>query len=262
MRRPAAGLVVWLVAVCAAVTGCGGDAPRPRPVWAPAPGTAWQWQLTTPVDLSVDVPVYDIDGFANSAGTVAALHRRGRHVICYVDVGSAERFRPDYRAFPASVIGKPNGWPGERWLDVRRIDVLGPIMARRFDMCAAKGFDAVEPDLVDGYENPTGFPITAADQLRYNRHIAALAHRRHLSVALKSDHRQAPALVRDFDFALSEECVRYGECRYLRPFARAGKAVLEVEYTLPRSRFCPVARAEGLSAMRKHRGLGAWRAPC
>ena len=44
-------------------------------------------------------------------------------MICYIDVGTSENFRPDYRSFPASVKGRSNGWPGERWLYVRRLDV-------------------------------------------------------------------------------------------------------------------------------------------
>ena len=58
--------------------------------WIPAPGTAWQWQLSGPLDLSVDVPVFDVDGFDTSAEVVAELHRRGRRVICYVNVGAWE----------------------------------------------------------------------------------------------------------------------------------------------------------------------------
>ena len=46
---------------------------------------------------------------------------------------------------------------------------LEPIMRARFAMCAHKGFDAVEPDNMDGFENPTGFPISAAQQLAYDR---------------------------------------------------------------------------------------------
>ena len=53
-------------------------------------------------------------------------------------------------------------------MDVRRIDVLGPIMESRLDMCEEKGFDGVEPDNVDGYLNDTGFPLTKEDQLSYN----------------------------------------------------------------------------------------------
>jgi hypothetical protein len=236
----------------------GGDAAR----WTPVPGAPWQWQLTTPVDLTVNVPVYDIDGFENSAAVVGALRSAGRKVICYIDVGAAENFRPDYASFPPQVLGAGDGWPGERYLDIRRTDILGPIMAKRFDMCRSKGFDAVEADVVDGYTNDTGFPLTAADQLRYNTFIAGLAHQRGLSIALKNDVEQAGELVGYFDFAIDEQCVEYDECDQLLPFIRAGKAVLEVEYSLPTQAFCPKLRALGFSAMRKTMSLDARRWPC
>jgi hypothetical protein len=230
--------------------------------WIPRPGTPWQWQLTEPVDQRVKVPVYDIDAFQNSAAVVAQLHRSGRKVICYVNVGAYESFRPDRGSFPARVIGRSNGWPGERWLDIRRIDILGPIMARRFDMCRAKGFDAVEPDLVEGYAERTGFPLTASDQLRYNRYIAGLAHARGMSVGLKNDLGQVRSLVGSFDFAVNEECAEFDECRELLPFIRAGKAVFHVEYSLPNGRFCAHTKALGFSSMRKRRSLDAARWPC
>jgi hypothetical protein len=230
--------------------------------WAPRPGTTWQWQLTTPVDLTVDVPVYDIDGFTNDAGTVQALHGRGRKVICYIEVGAAEDFRPDYHQWPAAVLGKENGWPGERWLDVRHPEVLAPVLTKRFDMCRDKGFDAVEPDLMDGYANDTGFPITAADQLTFNRYVARLAHERGLSVGLKNDVDQVPQLAGDFDFSVDEECFQYHECAGLKPFVSAGKAVFHVEYAESNAAFCPSTKALGFSSMRKNKGLDAARWPC
>ncbi|WP_248511651.1 endo alpha-1,4 polygalactosaminidase [Streptomyces sp. D2-8] len=241
----------------------GSAAPSPsRSVWKPRPGLDWQWQLDGRVDASADVPVYDIDGFENSAADVARLHRAGKKVICYVNVGAWEDFRPDRDAFPHSVLGEPNGWSGERWLDIRRLTVLRPIMERRFDMCRDKGFDAVEPDLVEGYGNDTGFPLTARDQLRYNRMIAAIAHERGLSVGLKNDIPQIPQLVGHFDFAVNEECAQYDECGELAPFIAAGKAVFHVEYTEPRSGFCAESRRLRLSSMLKKPELGAWRSPC
>ncbi|MEO5874889.1 MAG: endo alpha-1,4 polygalactosaminidase [Streptosporangiaceae bacterium] len=234
--------------------------PAPRPAvaarWVPAQGVAWQWQLNVPVDLGVDVPVYDIDGFENGPQVVRRLHDQGRRVICYISAGSAEEFRPDYQSFPAEVLGRPNGWAGERWLDVRRLDVLKPIMAKRFDLCRDRGFDAVEPDLLDAYTNKTGFPLTAADQLAYNRMIAALVHHRGMSVGLKNDLEQIPELVSLFDFAVNEECARFSECGLLKPFVRAGKAVFHVEYD---RLACGI---DGFSSMRKRLKLGAWRAPC
>ena len=135
-------------------------------------------------------------------------------------------------------------------------------MAARLDMCRTKGFDAVEPDNMDGYKNDTGFPLEAADQLRYNRLIARLAHERGMAVGLKNDLDQIPSLVRDFDFAVNEQCAQYGECGRLKPFIAAGKAVFHVEYDLPVARFCPDSRRLKLSSMLKKYDLGAWREPC
>ncbi|GHF61951.1 endo alpha-1,4 polygalactosaminidase [Streptomyces thermodiastaticus] len=230
--------------------------------WQPRPGTTWQWQLSGHLDTSVPAEVYDIDGFDQTAATVAALHRKGRKVICYISTGAWEEFRADAKKFPASVLGKSNGWPGERWLDIRRTEVLEPLMAARLDMCRDKGFDAVEPDNMDGYRNTTGFPLTAADQLRYNRLIARLAHERGLAAGLKNDLDQIPQLVGDFDFAVNEQCAQYGECARLKPFTDAGKAVFHAEYELPPSRYCDQSRELRLSSLRKTYELTAWRRTC
>src|SRR5438067_12304747 len=82
-------------------------------IWIPSPRTTWQWQLTTPVDQSVAGKMFDIDLFDNSAAVVGSLHRRGRRVVCYLDAGTYEDFRPDAHKFPKDVLGRPNGWPGE-----------------------------------------------------------------------------------------------------------------------------------------------------
>ncbi|MGA5194862.1 endo alpha-1,4 polygalactosaminidase [Streptomyces exfoliatus] len=262
MRR----LLPLLAGLLLLATACtAGPGPDPKPAeerWRPAPGLAWQWQLSGRLDPTVDVPVYDIDGFDHPASTVTDLHRRGRKAICYLSTGAWEDFRPDADRFPKSVLGKGNGWEGERWLDIRRTDVLEPLMAERLDMCRTKGFDAVEPDNMDGYRNRTGFPLTAADQLRYNRLIARLAHERGLAVGLKNDLDQIPELLADFDFAVNEQCAEYDECDRLAPFVAAGKAVFHVEYELDTAEFCPQARKLGLSSMQKRYELGVWRRAC
>jgi hypothetical protein len=274
--RTAAGALLLPLAVACSASSADPSSADPAPadppaaassspeeeLWRPEPGTDWQWQLSGTLDLTVDVPVYDIDGFESTAGDVAALHERGVRVICYINVGAWEEFRPDQGDFPAELLGAGNGWEGERWLDIRAVDTLRPLMAERFDMCRDKGFDAVEPDLPDGYLNETGFPLTAGDQLVYNRMIAGLAHERGLSVGLKNDLPQIPELVDAFDFAVSEECAEFDECELLTPFIEAGKAVFHVEYALPAEEFCPRTTALGFSSMAKNLDLGAWRAPC
>jgi hypothetical protein len=231
--------------------------------WLPRPGVTWQWQLDGRVDVTVPAAIYDVDGFETSATLVRRLHRLGRKVICYIDAGAYESYRPDSDRFPAVVLGKPDlPWPGERWLDIRRLDLLAPIMIDRLKMCAKKGFDGVELDEIDGYTNDTGFPLTARDQLRYNRFVARETRRLGLAAGLKNDVEQVRELVGDFDFAVNEQCFEYRECRLLLPFIKRHKAVLHVEYRVPAGRFCPVTSRLGFSSMQKHLDLGRWRRPC
>jgi hypothetical protein len=232
-------------------------------VWLPGFNTSWQWQLTTPVDQTVNAQMYDIDMFDNDASVVTSLHAQGRKVICYMSVGTFENWRPDAASFPAVVKGNAvSGWPGENWLDIRRLDILGPIMRVRLDLCQTKGFDGVEPDNIDGYTNSTGFPLTAQDQINYNRFLANEAHARGLSVGLKNEVAQVQALLPYFEWALNEQCFQYNECNTLAPFIAAGKAVFEVEYSLSASQFCPQANALNFNAMQKNLNLDAFRIPC
>jgi hypothetical protein len=231
--------------------------------WSPAVGTSWQWQLMGTIDESVSAQMFDVDLFGTTPETVASLQAAGHRVVCYVNAGVFESWRPDAASFPAAVKGKADpGWQGEQWLDIRQWSVLQPILEARMDLCRSKGFDGIELDNVDGYSNSSGFPLTAADQLTYNRALAASAHARGLSVGLKNDLGQVPDLVGSFDWALNEQCFEFGECDALRPFIAAGKATFNVEYNLATTDFCPHAKAMGLSSMAKHLNLDAYRVPC
>lgn len=231
--------------------------------WKPGPGTTWQVQFSGRLDLSANADAFDLDLLDTSAATVAALHAKGRRVVCYINAGAWENWRPDAGRYPRSVKGLAlAGWPGERWLDVRRIDLLGPILADRLDMCRAKGFDGVEFDNVDGYANRSGFPLTAADQLAFDKWLAARAHERGLAVGLKNTLDLADELEPHFDFAILEQCFWYRECSLAAPFVDAGKSVVDIEYDLARRQFCSKAQRQGISAMRKHLELDAWRVAC
>jgi hypothetical protein len=266
---------VRAVAAVLALAACGGgssnapdasaapDADRTQ-IWQPPPGTSWQWQLSGTIDTSVDVAMYDVDLVEAPDAVIAELRGRGVIVICYFSAGSHEDWRADAGDFPTAAIGEPlDGWPGERWLDVRD-DGVRAVMRARLDHAAARGCDGVEPDNVDGYANTTGFPLTAADQLDFNRFLAAEAHARGLSIGLKNDLDQVADLLADFDWSLDEECHQYDECDLLEPFVAAGKAVFNVEYgdqALADS-VCPDANARDFDTLVKRLELDAWRIAC
>ena len=239
-----------------AVAGC---TPRAQDVTEPATQAGgWQYQLQGRVDTTVDAATFIVDGFDVDAATVADLQGRGRTVICYVNAGALEDWRPDAGRYPDEIVGDPlDDWQGERWLDIRATEVLRPILAERFDICAGKGFTGVEADNVDGYTQDSGFDLTGDDQLRFNRMLAELAHERSLTIGLKNDLDQIDDLVGEFDFAVNESCVQYRECAALAPFTAQGKPVLHVEYELGTDAFCPVTAPLGFRSIRKPVALTA-----
>ena len=257
MRRIVA-LTAVMAALLPAVAGAEGS------WWHPPKQLTWYWQLTGRINNTRQVAAYDIDGFETEAVEVAKLHSLGRHVICYLSVGTAENWRPDYKRFPPSVLGGADeGWPGERWLDIRQIGVIGPIMEARFQMCRQKGFDAVEPDNIEAYSNNSGFQITGAEQLAYNEWVAVHVHALGMAVFQKNDAEQTAQLHTFFDGALSEECNRYAECAEFAPYLAAGEPVLDAEYGLVRSRFCPADKKAGIMGARYDLALDGKRfEPC
>jgi hypothetical protein len=235
-------------------------------IWQPQPGESFQLQFSGELDLSVDAAVYDIDLFDSAASEVDRLHAAGRRVVCYISVGSWEDWRPDAEDFPEEVIGRDyEGWPGERWLDIRRIDLLAPILRARLDLCAAKGFDGVEPDNVEVVGNDTGFPITYQEQLAYALWLSGEAHSRGLAIGLKNAPEMAADLAGVFDFAVTEDCFDYGWCGQMAPFLQSGKPVFAIEYTDTEVDFdaaCRQAKQLGMSMLLKNRDLDAFLFSC
>ena len=234
--------------------------------WHPTVGLTWQWQIgDNDIDTSIEADVYDIDLYVDQA-IIDELHADGRKVIGYISVGSWEDWRPDRDDFPPEILGnKYEGWKGERWLDIRQIDKLAPIMLARLDRCRAKGFNAVEPDNMEIHGNHTGFPITYGDQLKYALWLADEAHKRGLAICVKNASDQVKHLVEHFDFAITEDAFYYGWAESMLPFIEAGKPVFAAEYTdLPGdfAAFCERSGQLQFSTILKHRGLDAWVQPC
>ncbi|MFI6901371.1 endo alpha-1,4 polygalactosaminidase [Nonomuraea sp. NPDC050394] len=218
------------------------------------------------IDLYVDAEVAGNNTTLNTAG-VDAIHDKGAKAICYIDAGSIEDFRPDYPAFVewhdshgGSLLGKPfsDEFPNERWANINndkgQRDFLLKMMEARVDKCVRAGFDGVEFDVVHAHEEGqkvTGWNISAQTQLTYNKALAAMAHRKGLSVALKNDLSQVEELVSHFDYAVNEECFQWKECDVLSAFVKAGKPVFQVEYKTAPGGFCPKAATLKFNSIKK-----------
>ncbi len=246
-----------------------GNSPAPSgsaPPVALTTDMTWQWQLQGEINASYDVDVYDIDLFDVPTSTIDRVHADRRIVICYFST-AYEEWRADAANFDPDDLGANlDDWDGERWVDIRSA-TLRTTLLDRLDLAVEKGCDGVEPDNVTAYRNDSGFDLTADDQLDFNRFLANAAHDRGLLIGLKNDLEQIPLLVDDFDFAVNEQCVEYGECDVYEPFATAGKPIFGAEYSdvaiNDPEATCATARSAGVTTIIVPLDLDdAFRTPC
>ena len=303
------GVPAATVAAAAGPPAAGHRRPRPGPAaltwWHPSDagsnnGPEFQWELDHPLSTSsaADMSgrtlnaaghvasratVYDIDGIDNPASTVAALHRSGAKVICYIEVGSAGDYYSAARegipvtyyaqlAAAGDLGSKVQGYP-ESYLNINAASTVSVIKSMIRQQCAAKGFDAVEPDIDDSYTNSTGYHITEAENERYDKMLGAYAHSLGLAGAEERGQRSGVlgGAEPTTDFLLTEECNFYRTCAVVTPpYVRAGKLVLNVEYTddwgAPSAtdlrRFCPADVSRGIDGTLFTSTLAGPRDPC
>jgi hypothetical protein len=199
--------------------------------WTPVPNGALHWQLQGDVVPAPGTKVIDSDVFDTPATQVKKWRDQGLYPVCYVNVGAFEDWRDDAIDFPDDVIGADyDGWQGERWLDISHFKALAPVMEARLDLCADKGFLAVEPDNIDGYDNETGFDITRDDQVAYLHWLIGQAHKRGLAIGQKNAPDLISDLVNEMDFALLESAWRDNFLADFTPYHQQNKPVFAVEY--------------------------------
>jgi hypothetical protein len=223
--------------------------------WKPPPHPSFDIQLTelrSDTVPQVDIAELDID---TPPTVLEAVRARGTRLICYFSAGLRESGRGDAASFPPAVTGKTYGQSQGRWLDIRKIEALAPAMTARIERCKEKGFDAIDPDNLDGYENRSGFSLTKADAARYAEWLMQAAHARGLAVALRNSSSIAGGMNdAGFDLAVAESCFRYGFCGKYAPFIASGKPVLDIEYKnegMSLSKFCGAAKEKGIDAILK-----------
>ncbi len=197
--------------------------------------SGWHLQLSGRVDLraaSSKRDVIDVDLYDTTVAEVAAIHEQGSYAIAYLNGGAWQPDKPDSDLYPDSVIGKKpmDGWPQERWLDIRQISILRPLIKNKLLLAKSKGFDAVDPDNMDGFSNTREFGLTRSHQIAFNKMVAHEAKMLGLAVFLKNTNDLVRDLVLDFDGAVVEEAFRYNEATSYQPFRDNRKPVFEVEY--------------------------------
>ena len=107
------------------------------------------------VDIDVE------DGAANyQADDVAALKAKGRLVISYLNIGSAEPFRSYWSAVQGYSLGKYPGWP-EFYMDVSKSGYRDVLLKTVVPQILNKGVDGLFLDNVDAGSNLSKPAVTA-----------------------------------------------------------------------------------------------------
>jgi Uncharacterized conserved protein len=249
-----AGLLT--LAGCAAVKGTNAS-----PKASPRPGRTATAVELPPLQAGFD---YQIGGAYPPAAGVRIVTRDrssspvpGLYNICYVNAFQAQ---PEERAqWPADLLlrdahGKAvvdKDW-NEALLDIRtpaKRERVAARVDRWFDGCAAKGFDAVEPDNYDSYTRSRKL-LTPDDATAFITLLARHAHARHLAIGQKNTVELAGLGSRaGLDFAVAEECGEYDECgAYAKAFH---DRVVVIEYTDSGLRKARSAFGDRLSIVRR-----------
>ena len=291
--RTAIGLVAVGALVASAMVAVAVSRAQAASWWVPPVSSQpWQWELDHPLQVSnaVDMGthdtlpsgkpapppvIFDIDGIINPASTIAALHARGKHVVCYIEVGAAGNYYSAaqehttttyYRQFQeAGLLGsKVPDYP-ENYLDIKSTKTASIVESMIDHQCAAKGFDAVETDIDDEYTDSTGFGLTKASEERYMTTLAGYMHGLGLGWWIKNPDDTGDSYAKDMyplaDAVLTEQCNQFSSCGALSPYEHH-KAVFNAEYSLKTSQFCSADIHRGFNGARFDLGLTGRRAPC
>jgi hypothetical protein len=106
------------------------------------------------------------------------------------------------------------GFPQERWVDLRQLNALKPMLRERLSGCASKGFDAVELDDIDSFDPPstTGFRLTPGDAQNFLAWAFNEIHRLGMTGLWKNSSLLAWWGRQYSDGAVVEECYTFHAC--------------------------------------------------
>jgi hypothetical protein len=275
-----------------------GNPPKSGGWWKPTGDLPWQWVLspndstnTFDVNSAEDMGtgdklpngstapnpvVYDIDGIENPASTVAALHTKHDHVICYMEVGTAGNYGGTYTTYynelkSAGDLGNTlQGYSSENFININAPSAVAIVESIIKNQCAAKKFNGVETDLDETFNNnegDTGFTITEANEESYMTTLAHYMHSLGLAWIIKNpddigDASYADAMYPLADAVLTEQCNQYSTCGFLSEY-QGHKAIFNAEYSIPTSQFCSYDQSHGINGVLYDQNLdGGTRDPC
>jgi hypothetical protein len=227
--------------------------PAPTAVRLPPPHAGFDYQIGGAYPPPRGVRVVSRDRTASPAP--------GLYNICYVNAFQAQP--GDEKTWPADLLLRDgNGevvidqdW-NEALLDIGTAAKRARVATRIdqwIDGCAAKGFDAIEPDNYDSYTRSDNL-LSAQDATAFVTLLSAHAHARHLAIGQKNTLDLAGQRGRTgLDFAVTEECGQYDECdAYATAF---DNHVLDVEYTDSGLRKALAGYGDRLSIVRRDRDV-------
>jgi len=128
-------------------------------------------------------------------------------------------------------VGEKTEWK-ETWMDIRRKDILQPLIRKRMKKAIAAKCDAIEVDCLGAHRHaPKDIGVTKDDVLVFAKWVAEMAHQEGISIGLKNVATLAESLEPYFDFAVVESCARSPKlCAHYIPFTKHGKAVFTIHY--------------------------------
>lgn len=236
--------------------------------WRPLITDTWVVQPAVADVPYVIEPCYDASVFVVDLGrvakaSVALLRSLSRKVVCTFSAGSVSDALAAQLSLNATSLGSPV-FPGisERWIDIRSGSTAGQasaaaVVAHHLARAVSLGCDGVlaraldawnpSPHILPSGPAPTttlsGFAVTAADQLGFNRMVAREASRRGLAVGIANDGAQYGDLVSVFDFAALDSCLQLGSCSHAAVFFGRSKPVVDVERGYGTAETCTAALA-------------------
>lgn len=265
--RPMATCIVALS--MAALTACSdSESVETEPsVLLPPVNAGADYQIAADYDLVGDTSMASRDWFEGQPA-------EGAYSICYVNAFQTQPEDPDVdrpdetSAWPSELVlsalaDDPN-WSGEYLIDISTPDLRADAadwVADMVNVCADKGFDAVEFDNLDSWTRFSDEPSVPAlvtfdrdDAVDFATLITAHAHSLGMAVAQKNTIE----LIEDggaeqvgFDFAITEECGQFDECQ---GYAAAYEdRVMDIEYTDEGFEAACDALGERISIVRRDR---------